>query len=576
MTNLSKIEVKKILEYLKKLKEISNNDNKSIGIINTIEKALNNKRYGLVWEKHSEKITQMLDGNIAIFAEDATKKIVINEREQFNFLLEGDNLHSLHLLQKTHQGKIDIIYIDPPYNTGNKSFVYNDHFADKTSEYPHSKWLSFMHQRLAIARELLSDDGVIFISIDDNEQAQLKLLCDAIFLPNNFITQFVWEKTQHFVRGKVNYYSNCEYILCYAKNITDTNNGKLKQLLVEKVKTDFVDAPLYNANNKVNQLTFKKGVVKFNLSDGVYESTLNPTHVLLEPVIVKNGYNFNDLKLKFKSRWSQDTVNKEIAKGTTFWIKSDGFAIRAIYHKGKLANQSPKQLIFTNASNPFCAYTRSGDKVGVNKEGSKQLSKIIKQNIFSYPKPVSLIKYLINLYYDYQNNTHKKDFLILDFFAGSGTTGQAVLELNKEDGGNRKYILCNSNESDICEKVTYQRLANIWQKFPHNLKYFKANFITKFSNENEKTIAKKMAGPIKNLIELEYQIEIDGKKHIILDDKSELESVLKNIEQGGKLFVLPNVFLTKVERESIEAKNISIIQTAKYYLENELKKAKEL
>lgn len=582
MANLSKNKREKMLEYLKKLKEI-NNDDKNIRAITEIENALNEKKYGLVWEDHSEKVDEMLEHNIPIFVEDEKKKIVIDkayverERERFNFLLEGDNLHSLKLLSKTHKGKIDVIYIDPPYNTGNKDFIYDDCFVDRTDGYSHSKWLSFMQKRLAFARELLSDDGVIFISIDDNEQAQLRLLCDSIFSSNNFITQFIWEKTQHFGRQKINYYSNCEYILCYSKNIFNTNTDKLKELLVEKIKTDLVDAPLYNASNKNNKLRFKKGSVKFNLSDGIYNTTSNHTYVLLEPVVVKNGYNFNDLKLEFKSRWSQHTIDEEIAKGTTFWVKSNGFAIRAIYHEGKSANESPKQLIFTNANNPLCAYTRNGDKVGVNEEGSSQLSKIIKQNIFSYPKPVTLIKYLINLYYDYKNNIHKKDFLILDFFAGSGTTGHAVMQLNKEDGGNRKYILCTNNENNICENVTYQRLKNIQAELPHNLKYFKTDFISKYSNdEDEKTISEKMLEHIKELIELEHHIEIDNEKYIILDDEDKLESILKNIQQDGKLFVLPGIFWTRAQQRIINEKNISVIEVPEYYFRNELRKAGEL
>lgn len=123
----------------------------------------------------------MMEHNIPIFLEDETSKIIANENAAYNFLLEGDNLHSLKLLDKTHKGKIDVIYIDPPYNTGNKDFIYDDSFVDKTDGYAHSKWLSFMEKRLLLSKELLSDDGVILVSIDENEQSQLKLLMDSIF-----------------------------------------------------------------------------------------------------------------------------------------------------------------------------------------------------------------------------------------------------------------------------------------------------------------------------------------------------------------------------------------------------------
>lgn len=188
MANLSKIRREKMLNYLEKLKQL-NNDDENIRAITEIENALNEKKYGLVWEEHSEKDDEMLEHNIPIFVEDETRKITANENEAYNFLLEGDNLHSLKLLEKTHKGKIDVIYIDPPYNTG-KEFVYNDDLIANSDSYRHSKWLSFMCSRLVIARELLDAKGVIFLSIDDNEFSQLKILCDEIFGENNNVANF--------------------------------------------------------------------------------------------------------------------------------------------------------------------------------------------------------------------------------------------------------------------------------------------------------------------------------------------------------------------------------------------------
>lgn len=466
-----------------------------IKYIEKLQAQLKSEKYGLYWDIENSKEDLIFDcyNNIPLFS--INKKPLINGNVN-NLLIEGDNYFSLISLNYIMKNRIDFIYIDPPYNTGHDDFVYNDHYIDEDDGYRHSKWLSMMKKRLLLSRELLNEDGVIFISIDDNEQANLKLLCDSIFGSSNFITQFLWEKTQHFGRQKVNYYSNCEYILCYAKKLFSGNLGRLKELLVEKIKNELTDAPLYNASNKINKLVFKKGKVKFNLSDGEYTNTTNPTYNLLKPVIVKNGLNLNDLVLEFKSRWSQQTIDEEIEKGTTFWVKSDGFAIRVIYHEGKTAKESPKQLIFTNSNNPLCAYTRYGNKVGVNEEGSNELAKIINQSIFSYPKPVTLIKYLLSLYYDYSREIHKKDFVVLDFFAGSGTTGQAVLELNKEDGGNRRFILCTNNENNICTEVTYPRLKTVItgirpdgtkysDGIPANLIYYKTDFIKDSNNTDQ-------------------------------------------------------------------------------------------
>ncbi len=180
------------IQYVKSLLAQVREDNRNEDIekLEELVRLLHTKKYGLVWEEYAEIVEEEMKTKIPVFVEDTDRKIVGNpDSEDYNFLLEGDNLHSLHLLEKTHSEKIDVIYIDPPYNTGNKDFIYNDKIVDKTDGYSHSKWLSFMSKRLEIARNLLSDNGVIFIPIDDNEQAQLKLLCDEIFGESNYLNQ---------------------------------------------------------------------------------------------------------------------------------------------------------------------------------------------------------------------------------------------------------------------------------------------------------------------------------------------------------------------------------------------------
>ena len=174
MSNLSKIRRDKMIEFLETLKE-QHSDDESLIEINQIEKELVSKRYGLVWEEHEEAVDVMMRDNIPVFTEVKEREICMVPGEDYNFLLEGDNLHSLHLLEKTHKGKVDVIYIDPPYNTGGKDFKYDDTFIDEKDGFRHSKWLSFMYERLKLARDLIKDSGVMFISIDDNEMEQLKL-----------------------------------------------------------------------------------------------------------------------------------------------------------------------------------------------------------------------------------------------------------------------------------------------------------------------------------------------------------------------------------------------------------------
>ena len=193
MANLSQQRREKMLAFLETLKE-QHSDDDSLIAIGEIEKELKAKKYGLVWEEHEEAVDVQMKTQIPVFTEIKEKEICADENGAYNFLLEGDNLHSLYLLEKTHKGKIDVIYIDPPYNTQNKDFVYDDNLIGFDDGFRHSKWLSFMAERLTVAKKLLSDKGCIFISIDDNEVAQLKLMCDEIFGESAFVTQLVWEK----------------------------------------------------------------------------------------------------------------------------------------------------------------------------------------------------------------------------------------------------------------------------------------------------------------------------------------------------------------------------------------------
>lgn len=224
MANLSQIRRKKMLEFLETLKE-QHTDDASLIAINQIERELTAKKYGLVWEEHEEEVDVKMQTHIPVFTEVEDKEIVgDSENEQYNFLLEGDNLHSLKLLEKTHKGKIDVIYIDPPYNTGSKDFIYNDAQVSYEDTFRHSKWLSFMAARLKSAKKLLSKKGMIFISIDDNEQSQLKLLCDSILGENNYITSLIWQKKKGGGNDSRHVATEHEYILFYALDRESLDN----------------------------------------------------------------------------------------------------------------------------------------------------------------------------------------------------------------------------------------------------------------------------------------------------------------------------------------------------------------
>ena len=488
----SKLDKPDLLKVIKELEPLKEERSK---LLDDVKKLKARKKYGLVWdeERTKENFEKKAKDALPVLKEVKGKEINSNSDEPTNIIIEGDNYHGLSVLNYTHQDKIDVIYIDPPYNTGNKDFKYNDDYVDQDDSYRHSKWLSFINKRLRLAKDLLNDDGVIFISIGEDEVAQLKLLCNEVFGEKNYITNFIWEKTQHFGRQKVNFYSNADYIICYAKK--KINNKGIKELLVENIKEEHEDAPLYNASNPRNTLTIPAQKVIFNIPDGEYEKTTDDKYELLQKVIVKKGQNKNGLVLKFKSRWSQRKVDEEIQKGTTFWVKSENFAIRAIYGSDKTSNESPKQIMFTNSSNKFCTISRFETKVGVNEEGSSELFDIIgEQNIFEYPKPSTLVEYLVSLLFNPTRGIYRGNITVLDFFAGSGTTGHAILSLNKKDGGNRKFILCTNNESNICTDVCYPRINKVIKGYKNrkgdkvegfggNLKYFKTSFVKKSINK---------------------------------------------------------------------------------------------
>lgn len=577
MANLSKIKREKMIKYLEELKKM-NDDEENIRAITEIENALNEKKYGLVWEEHSEKVDEMLERNIPIFVEDEKRKIVVDEEEGYNFLLEGDNLHSLKLLEKTHKGKIDVIYIDPPYNTGSKeeNFNYDDNRVDKKDSFRHSKWLSFMNERLQITRNLLKDDGLICISIDENEQSPLKLLCDEIYGENNYLS------THHIQVRYANKTLNedsdwqpvMEYIYIYTKS-----------KLLFKANKPSEDYDLSKFQFKINELTegntiriANKDVTIFK--DGEWEIIEEDGNIngLKETwasgSIVRQGGTAAEFLSKYLiERKSIDGLNV-LYKIHGMGVEGDGLGYRYVTGpkkdnaiRGKFYTGVPIERrnelnsgasIKTKPISNF--YDFSGDFGNIRHEGKVPFN--------NGKKPIKLIKELIN----YHTN---KNATILDYFAGSGTTGHAVMQLNKEDGGNRKYILCTNNENNICEEVTYQRLKNIQEELPHNLKYYKTDFIPKFS-DTEESISDKMMNNIKELIELEYAVEIDEKKYIIVNDEDKLDEIIFKIENDGKLFMSSGIFLSRSNQRILEEKRVNIIEIPEYYFRDELKEVGEL
>lgn len=425
-----------------KLSKISQSDLKKLNLnnneINYLKHKILNDKLGLVL--NFEEKDEFLDNHY--FGLEEVKELHINPKDKNNHLLiEGDNYYALKTLQLSGI-KVDVIYIDPPYNTGNKDFVYNDNFVEKDDQFKHSKWLSFMKKRLILARELLANDGVIFVSIDDNEQAYLKVLMDEIFGEENFIANFIWYKNKspanlsNFVR------SSTEYIITYAKNksIIQNNGGFIWEN--RKKENDF---SLYNKTNQLKDLIFNKDKCIFYIEDQIIEPKKFDTTELKTKIIIKNKKANKDFIISSNFSWTQKKLDKEFLK--------DGFNI--IFRTNKMVPRGLDSQKYTNVR-PLTLIGLENDGVESTNKASSILESFNLSYNFDYPKPPSLIKYLLNLY-----KYKKENQIILDFFAGSGTTGQAVMELNEEDAGNRRFILCTNNENNIAKDITRERIYRV-------------------------------------------------------------------------------------------------------------------
>lgn len=442
-------------------------------------KRIRETTYGLVWHRDvpEEKIdvlvnpdantpAEMFANEVAgkpfpVLKEIKEREIESKKEDQAHLMIEGDNYHALATLNFTHQEAVDMIYIDPPYNTGKDDFRYNDRYVDEEDPYRHSKWLSFMDKRLKLAKNLLRSDGFIFISIDDHEQAPLKLLCDEIFGEKNFIQNFMWLHG----KGKKDRWSRTmqQYILCYAKD-------------KEKVRPwGLINTANYDFQNPDNDPRggWFSGSVSFS------ESRSNKRHKNYFTIESPSG-------IKWTRQWqkTKEEMNELLADKKIFFGYSPAYDAvpRIKIFPGDVSEQIPPNII---------------DSVDSTREAQAFLDSLFGEKVFDYPKPVSLIKHLLNF-------STTKDAVVVDFMAGSGTTGHAVLELNREDGGSRQFILCTNNENNIATDVCYPRLKKIINGYKNgasksinglggNLKYFTAyDFVeSKSTDRNKRKLVKK-------------------------------------------------------------------------------------
>ncbi|GBU23983.1 DNA methylase [Fibrobacteria bacterium R8-3-H12] len=397
----------------------------------------------------------------AKYAKETAKELKINEKFSKNFdatqnmVLKGDNLDCLKILKKYYNGKIKCIYIDPPYNTDSDEFVYPDKFDKEEAEVlglanlsetdmdrldfsfktkkSHNGWLSFMYPRLLLAKDLLSKDGVIFISIDDNEQANLKLLCDEIFGKDNLIANIVVNRASEI--GTENTIQKHEYMLCYARNNENFQVTGIPKFSVSR-------GTVGNADQTMPTITFPKGLKCYGVPNGIYTETRkingsNENIENLDPIIVENETLTQDVRMVARWRSSNDMRNFFNNKCQPTKAKINGI-IEEIYFENDKFNPQIKKATFEKIPSLYLE----------NKRGSKFLEDLNMKEIFDNPKDVNLIAQLVEI-------VGTNNSIILDFFAGSGTTGHAVMELNK-NGDNRKFILCQEDEEIKPDKPAYK------------------------------------------------------------------------------------------------------------------------
>ena len=549
-TNISKQKREDLLAKIKAIRIFiatapqDENTGNLLTYLSELEKDVNNKKYGLVFEEHREEIDEVLDMHTPVLTED--KELFIDNGGQMNFLIEGDNLASLKLLEKTYKGKIDVIYIDPPYNTGNKDFIYDDHFIDGTDMFRHSKWCSFIKKRLEIAKVLLAETGVIFVSINNFEFGSLKLLCDEFWGEHNFLGNIVWESTtQPINAGSAKYQlqQKTESIFCYAKN-----KNKKTQFVLRKSEKKLE----YPHQGKFGKCRFE---IIEKSDSGAYKRDSMKFEIL-------------GRKPRYGKRWQigEETARELEESGKVEVV--DGIVKKAVYPEDE------KDRI---SYIPFWSLLPA-DFVGTAEGGKRELNSILEKSVgFDTVKPTDLIKELIshisigNGLSDVNcEQSVEYSMTILDFFAGSGTTGHAVMELNAEDNGNRRFILCTNNENNICRDVTYERIKRVINKehYSASLKYYKVDYVP-ISDRLYYEYADELLKHIRELVELENGINFTGNADIaiVLTDK-ELDEFVSRIgenTQYKKLYLGHDILMDAQQEQILKDRKITINIIPDYY-----------
>ena len=460
-------------------------------LLEIIEKLEGKKKYGLIWdeERVPEKVVTDCQYNLPVLTEVKEKEIFTNDNEPTHILIEGDNYHSLSVLNYTHKGEIDLIYIDPPYNTGAKDFIYNDQYVEKDDTWRHSKWLNFMSKRLELAKDLLKNEGVIFISINEEEQAQLKLLCDKIFSVENYLAMFT-VKVRHedrILKGDKDFHEVVEYLFLYRKS----NDFKtVKRILDNTSIAEYIyEIKELNKNPETIMLGTKEAKIfkpsEFEIVKG------EPSEIKVKKINIRGSIKEGNSSGRFFMKFLANKLGKQL--GYLYKVPNigdDGIGHRYFflpekpsrtngdYFQGVPLDKSDiKEVPYPNFLDFEYDFNNVGYEGGVVFRNGK--------------KPINFLLKCFEMGGLFEN----KNAIVVDFFAGSGSSGHALMQLNKDVKGNRKIILCTNNEGNICEEITYPRIQQAikgysvgkenFEALGNNLKYFKTSFVRNNLNKDQ-------------------------------------------------------------------------------------------
>ncbi len=548
--NVSKYRREDLLAKIKEIRTFisaapqDENTGNLLSYLSDLEKDVNGKKYGLVFEEHREEIDEVLDTHTPVLTEE--KDLLIDNGGQMNFLIEGDNLASLKLLEKTHKGKIDLIYIDPPYNTGAANWIYDNDYVDGNDLFKHSKWLSMMQSRLEIAKRLLTPKGVLICAIDENESATLRLLLDNIFGTDYEYDCITIIHNPRGIQGK-----NFSYTNEFAYFVIPKGD---KIICERKLSRDEVYwSPLRNWGS---------------------ESLRSDARNCFYPIIVDGEkiVGFGDVSPE--NYHPKKNVVLEDGKIAIYPIDSKGVERKWRYARQTvesinqyLAVKKTREIYDIEIGKTFGTYKTvwSDPKYDANGYGKQLLNSLLPNCEFDFPK--SLWNVYDCLYSVVAQNINA---CILDFFAGSGTTGHAVMKLNEEDNGNRHFILCTNNENNICRDVTYERIKRVIDKegYTASLKYYKIDYVP-ISDCMYYEYADELLKHIRELVELENGVNFTGNSEIaiVLTDE-ELNEFIENIscyKKCKKLYVGHDVLFDAKQAQTLKNKRISINIIPDYY-----------